>query len=455
MLDRLAGLMGRAGMSAMAIPFSLLLALLMLVMSEVAYREADDGWSRVSDRIQARLTMVQMLQHLSEAESGKRGFLLVGGDEYLRPYTSAHGEVQTKLAQLQALYEKLEDAESEVHRQKIGDLVRAKLGEMDEVLRLQREGRPEAALDVVRSGIGRDMMDQLMKAGEAFIAYQNMRIAGRMQSIANTLLLNRIGVATLTALALLTLVMIVRQGRAMEAQRLQRQNEMQAERDRLEAEVQRRTAELTELARHLQTAREDERAHLARELHDELGALLTAAKLDVARIRPKLQQDLPDLMPRLTHLTETLNHGIALKRRIIEDLRPSTLNSLGLVPALEILCKEFADRSGLAVKADLSAVRMAPSAELTVFRLVQEALTNIAKYAQASEVNVRLASGPDGAEVAVRDNGVGFDGKAGRGSHGLVGMRFRVEAEKGRLDLQTRPGAGTTIRAWLPDLPAT
>ncbi len=103
---------------------------------------------------------------------------------------------------------------------------------------------------------------------------------------------------------------------------------LQAERERLEREVLRRTAELTELAQHLQTAREDERARLARDLHDELGALLTAAKLDVARIRPKLQQAMPEVLPRIAHLVETLNAGIALKRRIIEDLRPSTLDQL-------------------------------------------------------------------------------------------------------------------------------
>ena len=104
---------------------------------------------------------------------------------------------------------------------------------------------------------------------------------------------------------------------------------MQAERDRLEIDVARRTAQLTELTQHLQTAREDERNRLARNLHDELGALLTSAKLDAARIKSRLAGMAPEALERLAHLVETLNASIALGRSIIEDLRPSTLGQPG------------------------------------------------------------------------------------------------------------------------------
>jgi signal transduction histidine kinase len=224
-----------------------------------------------------------------------------------------------------------------------------------------------------------------------------------------------------------------------------------AERDRLEVEVRARTTELTELARHLETTREDERARLARDLHDELGALLTAAKLDVARIRPKLQQIAPDLLPRVTHLIETLNSGIALKRRIIEDLRPSTLDSLGLQAALEVLCNEFAERMNLPVLTRLEPTRLTRSADLTVFRLVQESLSNIAKHARATRIEVSLAQDDGRACITVKDNGVGFSpGTTGPSRHGLIGMRYRVEAEQGQLSVQSAPGQGTTLFACLP-----
>src|SRR5262249_180937 len=145
---------------------------------------------------------------------------------------------------------------------------------------------------------------------------------------------------------------------------------IESERDRLEAEVTARTRQLKELAQHLQTIREDERSRLARELHDELGALLTAAKLDPARLKSRSGKSTPpEIVERIAHLNETLNGGIALKRRIIEDLRPSSLSNLGLVAALEILIREFGQRSEIKVSEDLEHVDLGPAAQLTVYRL--------------------------------------------------------------------------------------
>lgn len=195
--------------------------------------------------------------------------------------------------------------------------------------------------------------------------------------------------------------------------------------------------------------REEERGHLARELHDELGSLLTAAKLDVARIKARIAADAGDLHARIEHLIETLNSGIALKRRIIEDLRPSSLSNLGLVPALEILTREFGQRSGLNIIANLEPAELDDTIQLTVYRLVQESLTNIARYAEAKNVEISLLSYKDYILVSVHDDGRGFDPEAVQSSsHGLQGMRHRVEASGGRLDIRSDNGA--TISATLP-----
>jgi signal transduction histidine kinase len=229
---------------------------------------------------------------------------------------------------------------------------------------------------------------------------------------------------------------------------------IQAERDQLESEVGRRTADLSELARHLETAREDERAHLARELHDELGALLTAAKLDAARLRRSLEPIPAAADERLRQLAKALDEGIALKRRIIEDLRPSSLANLGLVAALDILGREFAKRAELKVSTRMTPVRLAPDAEITAYRLVQETLTNVARHAKASNVSIELGKDGDRVRIAVRDDGVGFVGSATRrGAHGLLGMRHRVASVGGSLSVTSAPGAGTLIEAWLPGEP--
>jgi signal transduction histidine kinase len=249
-------------------------------------------------------------------------------------------------------------------------------------------------------------------------------------------------------------VLYLRTSLALLQQEGEQKQLVQTERDRLEVEVVRRTAQLRELAQHLQTAREDERNRLARNLHDELGALLTSAKLDAARIRSRLADTAPEAQERLAHLVGTLNDSIALGRRIIEDLRPSTLGNLGLVPTLDILAREFAERSGIAVQCAIEPVRLNAAAELMVYRLVQEALTNITKYAQANHVWVSMGSRAGVVEVSVRDDGVGFrPATRPPSAYGLVGMRYRVEAEGGTLSIDSTPGQGTRLTATLPEKP--
>jgi signal transduction histidine kinase len=230
--------------------------------------------------------------------------------------------------------------------------------------------------------------------------------------------------------------------------------QLEAERERFETEVSQRTAQLTELAQHLQTAREDERQRLARDLHDELGALLTSAKLDAARIRSRLAGSSPEALERLAHLVQTLDAVIAVKRRIAEDLRPSALVHLGLMATIEILAREYAERSGVNVQCALGPVRLTPAAELTVYRLLQEAITNISKHAQARQVWITLAARAGQVEVSVRDDGVGFDpAQPVRSAYGLVGMRYRAAAEGGQLAVDSAPGQGTVVRAMLPQAP--
>jgi len=266
--------------------------------------------------------------------------------------------------------------------------------------------------------------------------------------------------AVVTALELLLLLLLLlwamlryrRQTLVLRARQLELQRLLQVEHDRLEIEVAQRTAQLTGLAQRLQTAREDERNRLARDLHDELGSLLTSAKLDAARIRSRLAAgQAPEALERLAHLVSTLDSVIALKRRITEDLRPSALSHLGLVATLEILAREFGERSGVAVHCDLHPVALAPSCELTAYRLAQEAVNNLSKYAGAKNVWLSLAPQGHQAQISVRDDGTGFDTRTlDASANGLVGMRYRVEAEGGTLSVVSAPGQGTLIRALLP-----
>jgi signal transduction histidine kinase len=212
-----------------------------------------------------------------------------------------------------------------------------------------------------------------------------------------------------------------------------------------------RAEPLDDLASYLQGMREQERAHLARELHDELGSLLTGAKLDVACLQARLGGQSADVDQHLQHLADTLSRGIALKSSIVEGLCPSTLSHLGLVAAVEILAREFAASSGVHVETDLHEVALDEATQLAVYRLVQEALTNIGKYAGASRAEIMLRKRGRDAVVTVRDNGAGFDVERLQTSHhGLAAMRHRIEHCGGRLDVASSTAAGTRIVAVLP-----
>jgi signal transduction histidine kinase len=451
-MPRLTAWLDRLSRSAFSFPLALLAALGLLVISELSYRHAVQAIEQLRVQNLARMATHQLLLAVVDAESGQRGYLLTGRPEYLQPYQQAVQDIRDATQALQQRHGK-GDAQGP-QLEKLLHLVADKLSELETTLELHNQGREQAWRALVGSGIGREAMVAMHTAADELIASETQAINLQREDIKETLQVNRIGVGTVTAIGLLAFFMYLRQSVALDLERQSRQQVLQEERDRLERQVRDRTADLTHLAQHLQSAREDEKSRLARELHDELGALLTAAKLDLARIRSRLVQTgsaSPELATRIEHLTSTLNSGIALKRRIIEDLRPSALSNLGLVAALEILAREFEQRSGLQVQCALQPVKLSPASELTVYRLVQEGLTNVAKYAQAHEVRITLREDGPWALAGVQDDGIGFDTRMQKASgHGLLGMRYRVEAEGGRLQLHSTPGAGTRIEAVLP-----
>ena len=441
-------LVSRLRSSPFAFPVAVVVALLLLGISEASHWRSRTALDELSELSSSRLRVQRLLLSMTDAETAQRGYMLTGRSEYLEPYRNAIEGLPGTLKWLREHFNRRDEPGDAVVR--LEEQVTEKLSELATTIRLNDEGRQEAARELLLSNIGKERMDNIRATAEQILVEEAKGSVAASQNVSDTLLANRIGVGTMTLLSLLGLYLYLRQTRELDEQREQQQLAVQAERDQLEAEVSRRTADLTDLSRHLMTAREDERGRLARDLHDELGALLTAAKLDAARIKMRVAAHSPEAAERLIHLNEMLNSGIALKRRIIEELRPSALANLGLVAALETLVRDFQARSDIKVQTVLRPVSLSPSSELTVYRLVQEALTNISKYARATTVQISLTAHDGVAEVEVSDDGVGFDPRAQRASaHGLLGMRYRVEAEGGQLHLQSTPGRGARISATL------
>jgi signal transduction histidine kinase len=434
---------------AVSLPFALLAALVLIGINEAGHMRSQEAVVAMNEGQQTRNAVNRLLQSMLDAETGQRGYLLTGNETYLEPYDKAVVTVQANLDELRNRYLKSPD-----DLQQFANLSREvsrKLAEMELSLRLRRQGNEDAWKFILHTDVGKEHMQSIRKQAHALIDRSAQTVEDSRHQIVQSLMLSRIGIATVTAIGLLAFYMYLRQARTLQQMNQREQEVLERERERLEGLVRERTASLSELASHLQQVREDERGFLARELHDELGALLTSAKLDVARLKSKIDHQAPDIAERLKHLNETLNSGIALKRRIIEDLRPSSLSNLGLTAALEILTREHAEGAGIEVETNLEAVELTEATQLTVYRLVQEALTNISKYAKAKKVLVTVHGYPTHVAVQVRDDGAGFD-PAGVGptSHGLAGMRHRVEAAGGRLTITSSPDSGTLISAVLP-----
>jgi signal transduction histidine kinase len=439
------------------LPLAALAAVALAVINEAAYKRSTDALGKLGQRAEARGQIQLLWRALVDAETGQRGYLITGRSDNLALYLEAAETAQHALAWLNRHYQG--DPQVAPVLADLANLGLGKLSELATTLELHAAGRSEAWRDILLTDIGREKMDGLRQASQQLLEIETTRVFADRSDIIRTLQRERIGVSAMAALSLLALMLFLRQTLAFERTQSDQAEALQAQRDRLEAEVSRRTADLTELARHLQSAREDEKSRLARELHDELGAVLTAAKLDAARLKRAIGPMEPGVDARLLHLNESINTGIELKRRIIEELRPSSLSNLGLTAALDILVREFASRSEAKVTARLDSVVLSDSAQITVFRLMQEALANASRHAAATQILVTLeasdrdpaGTGKGSAHVVVQDDGRGFNTALRRGTtHGLMGLGYRIEAEQGEMEVHSTPGSGTRVEAWLP-----
>ncbi len=212
----------------------------------------------------------------------------------------------------------------------------------------------------------------------------------------------------------------------------------------LEARVVARTAELRRLGARLVEVQEEERARLSRDLHDELGQTLTGLRLRLTALETT-GLDSPHLRAALASVDE----GVAQVRGIARNLRPPALDALGLAAALRDHAERWASQAGLALVADVEDIAPPAAVAEVLFRVGQEALTNVARHAEASRVRLELRAADDGWRLVVEDDGGGLSGEVG-GGLGLVGARERVTQVGGYLDLEAGEWGGLRLTAWVP-----
>jgi signal transduction histidine kinase len=214
-----------------------------------------------------------------------------------------------------------------------------------------------------------------------------------------------------------------------------------------------RSADAATLVTYLQEEVERERAGIARELHDELGGMLVAAKMDLAAVERRVSPDDSTLRLQLVRLTATLDAALAFERRLVERLRPSMLDHLGLYAALRWQLKETCEQAGLQHREQLPAeeLRLAPEAAITLFRIQQAALINIIERGSAQSVEFRVDVSESILEMRTTDDGARLppDAPQSPGAHRVRLMRHRTEALGGTFSLQTGSG-GVVVRVRVP-----
>jgi PAS domain S-box-containing protein len=224
---------------------------------------------------------------------------------------------------------------------------------------------------------------------------------------------------------------------------------------RMQAELRASQAELRALMTEHHRVEDRERRRIARELHDELQQVLVAIKIHVASIERELAADPRRLAPLVERIDTLASTAVTSARRIVNDLRPLMLEELGLLPALEALCQQFEERTGIEARVaaqsdDEAWPRVSEPIEICLYRLAQESLTNVAKHSRATRVEVQLAARPDGLlTMQVRDNGHGLHrhdhDQRNHLAFGLKGMTERVRALGGSLHIDSAPGGGAVV----------
>jgi len=403
--------------------------------------------ARVADRLQYLYVLTL------DAESSLRGYFISGKESYLGPSKTADTEVENQFKELETL---LADSPSQLKNlAQLHVLVRRKLSILNQSIDVYKQGGLDDIVKIAKVTDDRAALDEIRLLVVIMVQEQNEILAARSAGFYREYQKAVVLGMGINAIAILVLIMFYQLVRRSFKNRAAVEYALQNANENLETTVAMRTEQLSILSRHLISVNEDEKARLARELHDEMGANLTAISMDLTAVTAHLSKTNPELAQQLQRAKATLLDTVELKRRIVEDLRPSLLDNLGLCAALHSYCEGFTRMSKVRCNADIEVDidRNEPTLSIALFRIVQESLTNITKYAKATSVSVLLKRVDNVLTLRIIDNGIGIpnDMLAKPMSHGLLGMRERALLLGGTLTIRRgRNDRGTCVEAIIP-----
>lgn len=423
-----------------------------LISSEMGHEKLRSSYSDVIQEAETSSELSVMLGYVAQAESSQRGYLMTERKKYLDAYNYSRPNIAPLFSKLKTIYEASSDARLKADFKAVTLALEERLSLLDTTFGLLTSGKKELAMDLFKTDIGEEKMELLRTSVQHMLANERQRSNRAVEELKYNHEMSRMAVAIVTGLNILLTIFLFRWLRADWEREQLRQQELTEQSEQLDQLVAERTSQLEILASHLQQVSENEKTKLARELHDELGAILTASMMDVSWVRQHLVSDQSALGEKLTRTLGHLQQGVQAKRRLIENLMPSTLTSFGLVVALRELAENMQASAGWALHLTLpdKNLELAPEPSIAMYRIAQEAITNIAKYATAKTVSVTLNCDGQTLVLEIADDGVGFDARHMRPqSHGLPGMRQRMIGLGGTLQVESSVGKGTRVQARL------
>jgi signal transduction histidine kinase len=434
----------RAGFDRRYVLAPLLAAVALVItaffVTEVRREYTRDLSELIRDRQDLMREVAELIYACIEAESAQRGYLLTGERQYLDPYDDSLTAAQRLVASVMQRYED-RDREELPALEAVKTKIEAKFAEMDDTLRIFAAGRPREALASVKTDVGLQQMRDIRDELEALRSRERLRIYDELQQWNRDIFVNRVINAASTVF---TLILVIAVG-LLATREIRRRHATNVELERL---VQQRTEELQDLSAYVLRMSELEKSALARELHDELGGLLVAIRMDLAQLKRRIVLSDDDARARWARVDAALASGVELKRRVVEGLRPTLLDNMGLVAAIRWQAEQACDQAKLALELDLpdDEPAVGSDAAIAVFRVIQESLTNTIRHARAKRVSLSLRQqAANTLRVTIEDDGIGLSQEDVRkpGSHGLRQMKFRMHAVGGRTRVEAVVPHGT------------
>src|SRR5580704_9929606 len=409
-----------------------------------------------SERLQRSALREHFIDQLqigvSRSVAAQRTFLLTGDQKLLKNYDAYVADVEPRLERLQSAYTGSDPDLADMRTLHV--LIGKRLADLAMIVAIQKSQGAPAAIALVKTSVGSDTGEAMNDVLEQLRERESAEHRAAEDHWSRSLALSRWITVAGTIFNMLLVGIAARLVYLDMRRRTLQTAELRDRKLQLEREAEERNRELVELSTHLQNVSEREKAVLARELHDELGGLLVGAHMDISWAEQHLGDGNSEVKQRLRRVRQSLSAGVDLKRRIIEELRPTLLDEVGLFAALRWQMKETCGQAGLKCNESYPSEEPAFTSEaaIALFRVAQEAFTNILKHSAATTVDITLNKVADDIVMQISDDGKGIP--AGRlnavGSHGVVSMRHRIRALNGRLDIRNSASGGTVLLVQIP-----